>query len=522
MINKIKQYINKYNMLEKGDQIIVGVSGGADSVCLFHVLSELSESYGITLFVVHVNHGIRGKEADRDEAFVRSLCKERGVSFTAVLKDIPLIAKTQGLSLEEAGRITRYEVFNQYLNAYKCNKVAIAHNKNDNAETILFNLFRGSALTGLTGINPVRGNIIRPLLCLERQEIEAFLSNRSAGYLDDSTNFTLDYTRNKIRHGILKSASEVNNQAVAHISGAGDSLMETYEFIEKITLKAMDRVLVRENSVKLKPFHIAPLGSTNSKLAVCMEENLKENLSSEEAINSFGNSSDAEEASAQVRVQLITEELLKEDIVIQKELVRKALSFVSGSLKDLEAVHVAAVLDLVSKQTGKRVNLPYGITATKEYNRISFIRDKNNRFCVEESPPEKEIEQKLNIPGRTPLTDREISLITEVLNYKKNMIIPQNLYTKWFDYDKIKDTVLIRKRKQGDYLCIDAKGSTKKLKAYFIDEKIPRQIRDVQPLLADGSHIIWVIGGRISEAYKVDENTKRILQIKITEEKENE
>lgn len=497
MINKIKQYISKYNMLEKGDQIIVGVSGGADSVCLFHVLTELSESYGLTLFVIHVNHGIRGEEADRDEEFVRSLCKERGVSFTAVCKDIPLMAKTQGLSLEEAGRISRYEVFNQYLNAYKCNKIAIAHNKNDNAETILFNLFRGSALTGLTGINPVRDNIIRPLLCLERQEIEAYLSNRSADYLNDSTNFTLDYTRNKIRHGILKNAAEVNKQAVGHISGAGDSLMEIEAFVQKMTLKAMDRVLVSGN-------------------------NAKRNVFPEEDMNSHDNNTELKEASPQGQVQLLTEELLKEDIVIQKELVRKALSFLSGSLKDLEAVHVAAVLDLVSKQTGKRVNLPYGITAAKEYNHISFVRDKRISSSIDSSPPENELEQVLNIPGRTSLPDREICLITEVLNYKKNMIIPQNLYTKWFDYDKIKDTVLIRKRKQGDYLCIDAKGGTKKLKAYFIDEKVPRQIRDVQPLLADGSHIIWVIGGRISEAYKVDENTKRILQIKLTEEKENE
>ena len=352
MINKIKQYISKYNMLEKGDQIIVGVSGGADSVCLFHVLTELSESYGLTLYVIHVNHGIRGEEADRDEEFVRSLCKERGVSFTAVCKDIPFMAKAQGLSLEEAGRITRYEVFNQYLNAYKCNKIAIAHNKNDNAETILFNLFRGSALTGLTGINPVRDNIIRPLLCLERQEIEAYLSNRSAGYLDDSTNFTLDYTRNKIRHGILKNAAEVNKQAISHISRAGDSLMEVGAFVEKMTLKAMERVLVRG-------------------------DNVKRNLPKKDVYSS-DNNTEIKEAALQGKVQLLTEELLKEDIVIQKELVRKALSFLSGSLKDLEAVHVTAVLDLVSKQTGKRVNLPYGITAVKEYNHISLVRDKKN------------------------------------------------------------------------------------------------------------------------------------------------
>ena len=541
MINKVKQYVKKYKMLEKGDQIIVGVSGGADSVCLFHVLLELQREYGLTLYVIHVNHGIRGEEALRDEEHVRELCKKENVSFTSVHKDIPALAKEGRMSLEEAGRKVRYEVFNQYLIAYKCNKIAIAHNKNDNAETILFHMFRGSALAGLTGISPIRDKLIRPLLCLSRQEIEEYLQEKGIPFLNDSTNFTLDYSRNKIRLGILKEAQEINRGAVSHIAKAGESLKEIQEFIEKSTQKAMEGILIKEenNSLLLK-----------------------------------------------------AEELKAEDAVIQKEVVRKALYLLGESLKDIEAVHVAAVLELLDKQAGRRVNLPYGITAVREYRHIELLIEKKDRKEEAFAADSDIAEWELIIPGVTPLPRRgkklygaEISyageekglsgavtssagegtsipgavtsaageekglsgsgkspadeantltgtgknlpflgksLIATILNYKKNMIIPESICTKWFDYDKIKDTVLIRFRKQGDYLCIDKQGGTKKLKAFFIDEKVPRQERDVLPLLADGSHIMWVIGGRISEAYKVDENTRRILQIKLTEEEENE
>ncbi|BCK01668.1 tRNA lysidine(34) synthetase TilS [Anaerocolumna chitinilytica] len=463
MINKVKQYIENYKMLEKGDQIIVGVSGGADSVCLFHVLLELRKEYELTLHVIHINHGIRGEEAKRDEEFVRELCKKEEVSFQVVHKDIPLLAKEGRMSVEEAGRKARYEVFNQYFLAYKCNKIAIAHNKNDTAETILFHMFRGSGLSGLTGISPVRDRIIRPLLCLERKEIESYLFERGISYLDDSTNFTLDYTRNKIRLKVLKEAEGINSKAVSHIAMAGETFRELQEYVEKSVIKAAERILVK--------------GTENEIL-------------------------------------LQIEELSKEDVVIQKEIVRKAFFMLSESLKDIDAYHITSVLQLIKKQPGRRIDLPYGITAMREYNHIE-LRTKGKDLSKDLEPRE------LLIPGVTPLFEEGKSIKASLLNYKKNMIIPQSICTKWFDYDKIKDTVLIRCRKQGDYLCID-KGGTKKLKALLIDEKIPRQKRDILPLLADGSHIMWVIGNRISEAYKVDENTRRILQITITEEEENE
>ena len=171
MLNKVRSYVSEHNMLSLGDRIVVGVSGGADSICLFDVLIKLSKEYDLSLFVVHVNHGIREEEASIDQGFVEEFCKKHNIAYSSVKKDVVSIAKKEGLSEEEAGRNVRYQAFKDFYIKNKCTKIAVAHNKNDNAETFLFNLFRGSGITGLTGIPPVRDSIIRPLLCLEREEI---------------------------------------------------------------------------------------------------------------------------------------------------------------------------------------------------------------------------------------------------------------------------------------------------------------------------------------------------------------
>src|SRR5699024_2969941 len=232
MINKVGSYICENDMLKMGDRIVIGVSGGADSVCLFYVFLDLVKKYNLELFVVHVNHGIRGQEADKDEAFVKSLCKEHRVSFISVKKDVPKIAKLEGLSEEEAGRNVRYEAFYQCYLENACNKIAVAHNKNDNAETILFHLFRGSGIKGLSGIPPKRDSIIRPLLCVEREEIERYLEKKKIPYIIDRSNLEEDYTRNKIRHKVLSYAKdEINYGAVANITNSAAMLTEIQDFL---------------------------------------------------------------------------------------------------------------------------------------------------------------------------------------------------------------------------------------------------------------------------------------------------
>lgn len=466
MLNKIKNFIDKYNMIQKGDRIVVGVSGGADSVCLFDVLLKLAPVYGHTLFVVHVNHGIRGKEADEDEAYVKKLCLDNQVSFTAIKTDVRAIAVKEGLSEEEAGRKVRYEAFYHCFTENKCNKIAIAHNKNDNAETILFHLFRGSGIKGLTGIQPIRDVIIRPLLNTGRDEIEAYLNENGISYRTDRTNLTSDYTRNKIRHQIISFAKEeINSAAVEHIVSAANKLAEIESYLEKNI----------------------EIGFRNSVTY------LEEKKSYVIDIN----------------------KLKQEDPVLQKGIIRRTLTQLATRAKDLETLHVELVLDLMEKQSGKVLNLPYGILAMKSYGTIILktVKRDENQPGVKDS--KFLTEQKLNIPGITYLPQTNQFLRTKLINYKKNMIIPRNGCTKWFDYDKIKNTILVRTRREGDYIQIDSAGNKKKIKSLFIDEKIPRELRELLPLVADGSHIMWVIGGRMSEAYKIDEETKVILEINL-------
>lgn len=475
MLDKVKNFIKKHNMISKGDRIVVGISGGADSVCLFHVLLKLVPVYNLTLFGVHVNHGIRGKEADEDEAYVEKLCSGAGVSYTVFKADIRAIAAAKGLSEEEAGRKVRYEAFYDCFRKNKCNKIAIAHNRNDNAETILFHLFRGSGIKGLTGIPPVREEIIRPLLDLGRDDIESYLKENGISFQTDRTNLTQDYSRNKIRHQIINFArEEINVRAIEHIVSASEKLTEIDRYLDKnITAAFYEAVIYVDRNKEY-------------------EVNIKK--------------------------------LKEKDPVIQKGIIRKIFNQLANQLKDVDALHVEMVLKLTDKQVGKSLDLPYGILAVRNYDSLTIKKAARTGKNAIPLPGCMEVitEQKLPVPGSIRLLQSGQILEIKLINYKKNMIIPKNGCTKWFDYDKIKNTVLIRSRKEGDYIQIDSAGSRKKIKSLFIDEKVPREKRGVQPLLADGDHIMWVVGGRMSEAYKINEETKVILEIKIDGGKQDE
>lgn len=465
MIRKVEQYIKKYHMIENGDRIVLGVSGGADSVSLFFVMLALKEKYNIEIAVVHVNHGIRGKEAQRDEDYVKELCRMHQVVCECVHLDIRSMAKEEKLSEEEMGRKARYDAFRKAMKKYACNKIAVAHNKNDITETVLLNLFRGSGLKGLVGIEPVRKNLIRPLLCVERIEIETYLKEQNILYHEDATNFETDYTRNKIRLRVLPYVKEQINEKVSdHIVNASLLIGETNQFIEQETQKLYGR------SVKLQ----------------------------------------AHEA------WILLEQFTSAYEILKKELIRKVLFELAEKQKDIELSHVEMILELEKKGAGKKVDLPYEMEAVHQYDKI-VIRKK-------EEHKEKTVwEWKAPIPGRLEIGETGTSLHFEVFDVtEKNQRELENLYsnkkndyTKWFDYDKIRNTVLVRNRKTGDFFEYNARGNRKKLKDYFINEKLPAGKRDSILLLADGNHIMWIMGYRISEYYKIGPDTKKVLKVNV-------
>ena len=200
---RVMEYMEVHRMAEPGDGILAAVSGGADSVCLLRILSELSGEYGFRLSAFHLNHGLRGTEAERDEQYVKELCGKLEIPLVTARADVARYARENGLSEEEAGRRLRYRYLEQTAEKLSCDRIATAHHRADNVETVLMNLFRGSGLKGLGGIRPVRGRVIRPLLCLERDEIEAYLLDCGVSWCEDSTNRELEYARNRVRNVLV-------------------------------------------------------------------------------------------------------------------------------------------------------------------------------------------------------------------------------------------------------------------------------------------------------------------------------
>lgn len=235
MIDKIFSFIKKYNMINKGDTVICGLSGGADSVCLLVVLYGIRKKISFSVKAIHVNHCLRGDESDRDEKFCRELCRKLNIPFKAVSCNVTAFAEENGLSTEESARKLRYEIFSENSDGAK---IATAHNANDNLETVIFNLARGSALKGLSGIPPVRNNIIRPLLVASRAEIEEYLRNIGQNYVTDSTNLSDDYTRNKIRHQILPVLCGINPSLIETSVNSIDAVRSENSMIEEHTEKA--------------------------------------------------------------------------------------------------------------------------------------------------------------------------------------------------------------------------------------------------------------------------------------------
>ena len=442
MQKRVMEFIKEHKMMEPGGRVIVALSGGADSVCLLHLLAELREELQIELRAVHVHHGLRGEEADRDAAFAEKTAEMAGVPCLVVQKDVAGYAKISGKSMEEAGRELRYQVLEEAASSWGGARIAVAHHREDQAETILHNLFRGSAIKGLSGMAPVRGAVVRPLLCVGRTEILKFLEERGLEYCEDSTNASEDYTRNRLRHRLIPEiCREINAGAVEHIVNAGERLRQADEYFEKMAADFWEQYGTEEIRDGRRSGGIAV------KTFECQPE------------------------------------------IVKGYIVRNMIEMRIGTMKDITSFHIEQICALAGKGTGKRVSLPYGLEAWTEYGMLWIGERAKSEETAEGNP-----------------------LRFSQFPYEKHKEIPQNQYTKWFDYDKIKDTLSVRTRQTGDYIMLKD-GKRKTVKAYMIDEKIPRQERDRIPLLAEGNHVLWIVGYRISEYYKVTENTKQILQV---------
>lgn len=460
MLRKIKKYIDKWDMLEAGDRVITGVSGGADSVCLLLVLVKLREIIPFELVVVHVNHGLRGEAADGDEAYVKALCEKYQIPCVVYLENVELIAKKRKQSLEEAGREVRREAFRKTLEKYNGTKIALAHHQNDNAETFLMNLSRGSGLAGLRGILPVNGNVIRPLLSVGRKDIEQYLEEQGILYCTDETNKSDEYTRNRVRnHVIPYLEGHVNAKVVSHMNEAMEKLGEVQAYLEEQAEHAW-RDCVR----------------------MCGTGYLVEG----EAFGALPS-------------------------VIKPLVLKRTLKELTGKEKDITTAHLQDIQELFEKQAGRRIDLPYETAAERVYEGVEF---RKKGLCLEGEREAKELNLKEGESGEIDWYGVKIRYQVFERGSRKSEC-SEKTYTKWFDYDIIKDTVNVRMRKPGDYITIHQDGKTQKLKSFFINEKIPREKRGEIPLIAEGNHVLWIVGYRAGSAYRISEHTKRVLEIQI-------
>jgi tRNA(Ile)-lysidine synthase len=398
--------------------------------------------------------------------------------------DAPGYAKEHRLGLEESARILRYEAFRQRAGQLReqgigAVKLALAHHMEDNAETMLFMLSRGSGLSGLCGIAPVRTEgeilLIRPLLWADRSQIEAYLEQKGQPYRTDSTNEDQSYSRNRIRRKVLPELETVNEQAVSHMSRTAEQLREIREYLEQ------------------------EIESREQRLAV-----YRDGVWSVE-----------------------TAALLELPAAIRKGVIRSGICRVAGSRKDIAAVHVEAVISLLEKQSGRKISLPYGVEARIRYGilRLERGRKEQKRGPVIFAKISREELENLKKSGdvyqmKLPEEKGTFSFFVREWRGKQEEIV-KKAYTKFFDYDMIEDGILVRSRASGDYFIMDGLGHRKKLADYLIEEKIPAETRDEQLLLAQDSCLVWMVGGRIGENYKVTAKTNYILVMEYNGGKEN-
>ena len=240
MKSKVIAAINKYNMIEKNDTIVVGVSGGADSMALLYFLLNENCGLGVKTVVVHINHSLRGEESDRDEKFVSDYCKNNGVLFYSCRADIKSEANKLGISIEDCGRKIRYNYFSEIAEKYNA-KIATAHTLSDSIETTVFNMIRGTGIKGLSGIAPVRGKIIRPLIFATRSQIEEYCVENRIDYITDSSNLCYDYTRNKIRLDIIPKMKEINNSFERSFFRLKEQVEDDCKYLDNIAKIELDK-----------------------------------------------------------------------------------------------------------------------------------------------------------------------------------------------------------------------------------------------------------------------------------------
>jgi len=420
-LEKVRNYIRQHHLLEEGARVLVGLSGGPDSVCLARILDSLG--YGVV--AVHCNFHLRGDESQRDEQFVVSLCQQMGWELHRVDFDTQTYAQHRKISIEMAARELRYEHFRSLLHDTQAHVIAVGHHQDDNIETLLLNAVRGTGIRGLCGMQPRNNDVVRPLLCLTRQEILAHLADIQQNYVTDHTNLEDAYARNKVRLDVLPLLEHINPGAMKNLASTQENLTEVMKIYQQAMQQSLAECVEQRANGEIY-IHIAKLQSQPSPISI-----LHETLSS--------------------------------------------LGFNKAQMEDM----------------------------------LHTLHESGKVFTAE---------------GRRALVDRQ-HIIVEAAHYpmpaiRQEVVDVQDLHMQkdpshaYLDADKLHGELTLRTPRTGDTFAPFGMGGKRKLLSDFLtDQKLTLFEKEHQPLLMDGNEIAWVVGRRSSELYRVDEHTKRVLQL---------
>ena len=468
---RIKNTIVHNGLIEKGEHIVIGLSGGPDSVCLFHVLHRLKEELDIRLHVVHINHGLRPGAADEDQRYAEALCAEYGVPCQSLFFEVNRIAKEQGTSSEDAGRQVRYRSFfeaaERIASETGCTvKIAVAQNMNDQAETVLMRIIRGTGTEGLCGIEYLReekgkGVIIRPLLDVSRAEIEAYCRENSLTPRIDLTNLEPIYTRNKIRLELLPYIGEQFNP---NIAAALNRLSKIAKEDKEYFGRKVDEMIAEHAVIR-------------------------------------------DRARASFPLDLLSGELP----AIRHRIIMRMFEAI-GLSKDITAFHLEQADHILDeRRTSAVTDFSAGYAMGISYDFVDFYKKMEREVHA--------FEYAINLEGITEIPELNTRIRVRILGKQdwENLAGKGKIFKNGgacrLSLDKVEagGQPVLRTRRQGDYIVPLGMQGRKKLQDYFVDEKYSREERDRIPILCIGSEVIWITGGRISENYKIDDNTERII-----------
>ena len=461
LIQKVRDYISRHRMAQRGDKILVAVSGGPDSITLLHMLYLLKDELGISLHVAHLNHMFRGEESEADAYFVAETARRYGLPVTVESSDVPSYRRRRRLSNQVAAREVRYKFFLKCAGRVGASKVALAHQTDDQAETILINFLRGSGTGGLKGILPVRDGIyVRPLLNVRRSEIISFCSEMDLAFRLDASNLKPVYTRNKIRLSLTPLLEkEYNPEIVPALLRLGEICRAEDIYLDQLATKAFQEALLAENAG---------------------------------------------------HITLSLESLARVPLALKRRILRLAWQSVSGDTGSQDFQHVEAALNLInSGTTGSQAVMPGHVVAVRTYAALE----------LKAIPAKKDVPDyiyQLQAPGTTYIPEIDISIEARLYSKEQDCnprALPQS--EALLDFDKLPRDIFVRRRLAGDVFHPYGQASALKLKDFFIKQKIPREERDRIPLICTPQEIIWVAGVRPGEKWKIGGSTKRMLHMKV-------